>query len=556
MLLALLEQVEGFKDDLLYITVLPCLKDVLLRLPVKRGRSLELAMDTLGDHIAAIPAPQNWMLEGEETKLLETDETVRRFLEVIPAFLDFMQPFLEIGDKAAAGDISMSNRRWEVRVLKKHLVLLLRHPLVFLDLRYDATTGAPKTYSRECAEQVVKGLEHVERNFYRLVLEAREQPKTARKDKSGGAAESSRGDKERDEVEEMVAENVENELRASGEVPDVKDEEEEVGEVPELAAACLAYLVQAEGLGLQRWPCVHSHRHLLHAMLAFIRMLLTHVAHTAVYKGLALLSFRLSLLPDSSLPAASLDDPDFTAAVLDLIHVMTRCPIRELRQMGLSVFRSVFSKIDVSGRHQLMRSVLTSCEHAGVKAVLVGMVKDEVDAALRTCKDDVPDTKERQAECEFLGPKLEVLLRLATKLPDGAASDLLEESDVVMATLNLLRYLVLRDPRERDQTGVWVMMRWIEQEYLAALRTGLDMSVGHYRLELDNMMKNTQGHSQGGKGGSDVTASLSVAGRDLPPMSHDQQMTVMHSALTTFDMMKCVLSRLCELIDAKQKGTR
>lgn len=632
MLLALLEQVEGFRDDVLYVAILPCLQDVLQQLPVKRGRSLELAMDTLGAHITGIPAPHNWMLEGEETKLLETDETVRRYLNVVPAFLDFMQPFLVAGEGVAGGDSgtlgntfgnhkepspAKSNREWEIRVLKKHLLSLLKHPLVLLDLRYNSKEGCPKTYSREIAEQILEGLQHVETNFCRLLLETRERQKSPTKKESDAVdpsstgdsthKESNSGDGEKNDADEMAAENAKNECRASGEVEGTV-EETGMEEVPELAAACLAYLVQVEGVGLGRWPFVYTHPFLLHAMLPFVRRLLTQVAHTAVYKGLALLSFRLSLILDSSLPADSLDDPDLMGGVLDLIHVMTRCPIRELRQAGLSTFRLVFLKIDVHGRYQLMRSVLMSCKHAGVKSVVIGMVKDQVDADLTLlclqpeaactvglkqhpidpssarrlkensiCKpvsgfeessshavspaekvlgDDWSDeSAKKDLESVFLGRRLEQLVRLAAKLPDGAASDLLEESDVVMATLNLLRYLVLRDPRELDRTGVWGMMGWIESEYLAALRTGLDMSVGHYRLELHNMMKTTQGGKRNDSMSSGITASLSVAGRELPSMSHDQQMRVMNSALTTFDMMNCVLARVCELIDTKQKMT-
>ena len=117
MVLALLEQLEGFKDDAMFLALLPCLQDSLLRLPVKRGRSLELVMDTLGCHVAGVPQPTNWNLEGEETKLLETDETIRRYIDIVPALLDFMKPFL---DSVGEGGDTGSGRAWEKRVLKKH----------------------------------------------------------------------------------------------------------------------------------------------------------------------------------------------------------------------------------------------------------------------------------------------------------------------------------------------------------------------------------------------------------------------------------------------------
>ena len=567
MVLAFLEVMEGFQDDALFVTLLPCLQNALLQLPVKRGRSLELALDTLSCHILAIPAPQNWNLEGEETKLLETDETVQRFLNVVPAFIEFMQPFLEGGGGEGEG----SGRQWELRVLKKHLLQLLQHPLAFLDLRFNSKEGVPRTYSRETAESVVQALTHVEKDFYRLLVL---NPADGKTTFSNLREENRESSPENAEVEDtdMEAENSENERRASGAAGN-QDSDSTEDEFSELSGACLAYLVQVEWLGQQCWPVVYSHSHLLHANLRYVHVLLTSAAHTAVYKGLALLSFYLDLLADFSLSVDSLDDENFMPVVNALITVMRFCPIRELRLSGLCVFKAFFTKLDCQGRYQLMNSVLASCEHAGVKAVVVGLVKNEIDSALKQMQSNQAGSKNNgeaaskpqavvsgkhslQKATEnaeslpvyFFNDRLKQLLTLATKLSAGATTDLLEESDLIMATLNLLRYLVLRDSCSSCLTGIWSMVTWLEKDYLSALRTGLDMSVGHYQLELNNLK--TQSHSGGGEG---IMSTVSVAGTKLPPMTQEQRVSVMHSALTTFDMMKCVLARLSELIDQKRK---
>ena len=562
MVLAFLEQVEGFQDDALFITLLPCLQNALLQLPVKRGRSLELALDTLNCHIAAIPSPENCNLEGEEIKLLEMDETVRRFLNVLPPYLDFMQPFLEGG----CGEGDGSGRRWELKVLKKHLLQLLQHPLVFLDLRHNSKENSPKTYSRDIAESVVQCLTHVENNFLRLLLQNPAGGKTVHTGSKNREESPSSADVE---DTDMDAENIENERRAAGTVETGASEKVE-DEFSELSGACLAYLVQVEWLGQTCWPVVHSSVHLLHANLSCVRILLTHPAYTAIYKGLALLSFRLDLIPDNGLSVDFLDDENAMPVINALISAMVYCPVRQLRLSGLSVFKTIFAKLECRAKHQLMKSVLASCEHAGVKGVVVGLLKNEIDTALKSLEknmgddlrsNEVSETSKRTGRnvaesrtqlCEyFLNDKLEQLFRVAAKLPEGAASDLLEQSDLIMAMLNLLRYLVLRDPRHASMTGVWGMMGWLEKDYLAALRTGLDMSVGHYQLELDNMTKNSKARSGDG---TEIETSVSVAGSRLPPMSREQRLNVMHSALCTFDMMKCVLGRLSELIDQKMKG--
>ena len=568
MVLALLEMTEGFQDDALFITLLPCLQNALLQLPVKRGRSLELALDTLSCHIVAIPAPQNWNLEGEETKLLETDKTVQRFLNVVPAFIEFIQPFLE-GSGSYEGE--GSGRQWELRVLKKHLLQLLQHPLAFLDLRFNSKENVPKTYSREMAESVVNALTLVEKNFYRLLVQNPADGKTIFSNLRERTRENCAKTAEVEDTD-MEAENSENERRASGAAGN-QDSDNVEDDFSELSGACLAYLVQVEWLGQKCWPAVNSHSHLLQANLRYVYVLLTNVAHTAVYKGLALLSFYLDLLDNFSLTVDTLDDENYMPVVKAVITVMRFCPIRELRLSGLSVFKTFFTKMDCQGRYQLMNSVLASCEHAGVKAVVVGLVKDEIDTALKQSQSEGAEAKnageaaskprvagaksslQKAAEkaeslpIYFFNDKLKQLLTLATKLPAGAATDLLEESDLIMATLNLLRYLVLRDSCSSSLTGIWGMMTWLEKEYLSALRTGLDMSVGHYQLELNNL----KSQSRSG-GGEDIVSTVSVAGTQLPPMSQEQRTSVMHSALITFDMMKCVLARLEELIDQKRKA--
>ncbi|KAL8577005.1 hypothetical protein ACOMHN_064107 [Nucella lapillus] len=621
MVLAFLEQLEGFHhDDACLITLMPCLQNVLLQLPVKRGRSLELTLDTLGNHIKAIPAPRNWNLEGEEFKLLETDETVSRFLNVVPAFLDFMQPFLEGGGGSSQED--SSGRLWEVKILKKHLLQLFRHPLAFLDLRFSAKEPSPKTYSREIAENVVRCLTVVEKNFYRLLIQNpsegvttfRDAPKT--KENSPSCAD--------DVVEDadMEEENRENERRAleGGEGEESEESNGEEEDFSMTSAACLLYLTEVEGQGQQCWPAVMSVEHLLHSSLPYARLLLANPAHTAVYKGLSLLSFHLDCIPAFSLDTGFLDDGNVMLVINTLISLMLRCPIRELRLSALSVFRAFFPCLACAGRYQLMKSVLASCEHAGVKAVVVSLLKKEIDTALSQndqnavensasvpelvgdaqskdsvaahgtnspvresvgdaqSKDSVAahgtnspvresvgdaqskdrmrvaSSKETELPKYFFNEKLKELLILATTLPDGPATDLLDQSDLIMATLNLLRYLVLRDCRRSNQTGVWDMWSWLEKDYLSKLCTGLDMSVGHYQLELNNLTRN-RGHSSGSKRGDlDIEAAVSVGGMELPPMTHEQRVSVLSSALTTFDLIRCVLARLSELADHKGKA--
>ncbi|KAF6108919.1 glomulin, FKBP associated protein [Phyllostomus discolor] len=120
----------------------------------------------------------------------------------------------------------------------------------------------------------------------------------------------------------------------------------------------------------------------------------------------------------------------------------------------------------------------------------------------------------------------------------------------IMASLNLLRYLVIKDNENDNQTGLWTELGKIENNYLKPLHTGLNMSKAHYEAEIKNSQENSQ-EFQNSKGFCSVT----VGGEEIPNMPPEMQLKVLHSALYTFDLIESVLARVEELIEIKTKST-
>uniref|UniRef100_A0A8C6YW07 Glomulin, FKBP associated protein n=1 Tax=Nothoprocta perdicaria TaxID=30464 RepID=A0A8C6YW07_NOTPE len=147
----------------------------------------------------------------------------------------------------------------------------------------------------------------------------------------------------------------------------------------------------------------------------------------------------------------------------------------------------------------------------------------------------------------FTGHHLVSLLDLVLLLPDGAETDLLQNSDRIMASLNLLRYLMIKDGEYDNQTGVWTMLAKIEQNFLKPLRVGLNMSKAHYEAEIKNKKENRRGCSN-------TVCSVTVSGEKLPAMTTEMQLQVLRSALFTFDLIESVLARVEELIEMKIKA--
>ncbi|EMP36614.1 Glomulin [Chelonia mydas] len=148
----------------------------------------------------------------------------------------------------------------------------------------------------------------------------------------------------------------------------------------------------------------------------------------------------------------------------------------------------------------------------------------------------------------FTGPQLVSLLDLVLLLPEGAETDLLQNSDRIMASLNLLRYLVIKDNEYDNQTGIWTELNKIEQNFLKPLHTGLNMSKAHYEAEIKSKKGNRrESHN------SKAVCSVTVGGEKMPNMTTEMQLQVLHSALFTFDLIESVLARVEELIEVKIK---
>uniref|UniRef100_A0A8C5P028 Glomulin, FKBP associated protein n=1 Tax=Jaculus jaculus TaxID=51337 RepID=A0A8C5P028_JACJA len=120
----------------------------------------------------------------------------------------------------------------------------------------------------------------------------------------------------------------------------------------------------------------------------------------------------------------------------------------------------------------------------------------------------------------------------------------------IMASLNLLRYLVIKDNENDNQTGLWTELEKIKNNFLKPLHTGLNMSKAHYEAEI----KNSQEKSQVVPMSKDL-CSITVGGEEIPNMPPEMQLKVLHSALFTFDLIESVLARVEELIEIKTKST-
>ncbi|EHB09487.1 Glomulin [Heterocephalus glaber] len=315
-------------------------------------------------------------------------------------------------------------------------------------------------------------------------------------------------------------------------------EEEEDKQLAD-SMASLTYLVFVQGIQTDQLPVVLSPSYILQFNMGHTEVFLQRTEESVLSKGLELLKKGLLRIEDNSLLYQYLEIKSFLTVPQNLVKVMTLRPIETLRKKGLAMLQLYINKLDSQGKYTLFRCLLNTSNHSGVEAFIIQNIKNQIDMSFKKTPNKW-----------FTGLQLISLLDLVLFLPVGVETDLLQSSDRIMAALNLLRYLVIKDNENDNQTGLWTELGKIENNFLKQLHTGLNMSKAHYEAE----MKNSQESNQVVQKSKDL-CSLTVGREEIPNMAPEMKLKVLHSALFTFDLIESVLARVEELIEIKTKST-
>uniref|UniRef100_A0A8C6NPP6 Glomulin, FKBP associated protein b n=1 Tax=Nothobranchius furzeri TaxID=105023 RepID=A0A8C6NPP6_NOTFU len=185
--------------------------------------------------------------------------------------------------------------------------------------------------------------------------------------------------------------------------------------------------------------------------------------------------------------------------------------------------------ISMEGFPAVFRCMLKTSNHAGVEAYIVKNIKNEIQSSMKG-----------NANKWFLGPDLLPLLELVLHLPQGAETDLLTNMDKIMETLNLLRYLLIRDQQLKSSVEMWKELCRIKDQYLKIVRVCISMSRAYYCAELKSLKEDIQ-----------LIKTMTTRDVKVSNMSPQVQYQVLQSALVTFDMMESVVVRIEEITEEK-----
>ncbi|NXY46310.1 GLMN protein, partial [Ceuthmochares aereus] len=487
--LGLLEQIEQTSGEQVCQTVLLLLQPlqtVLLKLQHKKAYSVGLSLAVIMNQLAPLPVPYT-KEQIQEDKL--------GLCQCCHAVVDFAKPFVN----EVVKDMEKSSEYNDIELkeeLLKFCMKSLEYPLLAAQL--EQLEGIEEHPFRHFATEIIDVLWDI-RELVPLVF-----------------------------------------LHRKGKSPDWENQEfadiERKNSADSLAS--LSYLVFVQHFGIDHFPVIFSPSYLLQCNMTHIEVLLKRTEESVLSKGLDLFESCLLRMEDDSLLHQYLEFRDFINVPQDLVKIMTLCPMEHLRKKSLNILQLFIDKFDAEGKYTLFRCLLKTSNHAGVEGYIIKNIKDQIHLSLTAC-DSI----------WFTGHHLISLLDLVLLLPEGAETDLLQNSDRIMASLNLLRYLVIKDCENDNRTGVWAALTRIEQNFLKPLHVGLNMSKAHYEAEIKNKKENRrEAHS------SNTVCSVTVGGEKMPAMTTEMQLQVLHSALFTFDLIESVLARVEELIEAKVRA--
>ncbi|XP_040088256.1 glomulin [Oryx dammah] len=481
-LLELIEEPSGKQISQIILLLLQPLQTVIQKLRNNKAYSVGLALSTLWSQLSLLPVPYS------KEQIQSDDYGLCRCCK---ALIEFTKPFVEyvIDNK----ENSMENEKLKDEILK-FCLKSLKCPLLtaqFLEQSEEAGDDPLKCF----ASEIIGFLSAIGYPFPKMIFNHGRKKKTW----------------------------------------DYLEFEEEEDKQLSDSMASLAYLVFVQGISIDQLPMVLSPSYLLQFNMGHIEVLLQRTEESVFSKGLDLLENGLLRIEDNSLLHQYLEIKSFLTVPQGLVKIMTLCPIETLRKKGLAVLQLYINKLDPQGKYTLFRCLLSTSNHSGVEAFIIQNIKNQIDISLKKTHNKW-----------FTGPQLISLLDLVLVLPEGAETDLLQNSDRIMASLNLLRYLVIKDNEKDNQTGLWTELEKIENNFLKPLHTGLNMSKAHYEAEIKNSQEVQKSKDH---------CSLNVGREEIPNMPPEMQLKVLHSALFTFDLIESVLARVEELIETKTKST-
>ncbi|XP_033821406.1 glomulin-like [Periophthalmus magnuspinnatus] len=310
--------------------------------------------------------------------------------------------------------------------------------------------------------------------------------------------------------------------------------------------ACVAYLLFVQQITTDSFPAVFSPVFILQCNMQYIDQMLNSKKESHLLKGLALYKISLETIENRSLSVKLLELSTFCSVSQKLCYILRECPIKHLKESGFQILQMFIDKLDAEARHKFFRCMLKTSNHSGIEGFIVKNIRNEVEFCL----------KYGNKNKWFLGPELSLLLELVLCFPHGSETDLLNNMDKIMESLNLLRYLLLRGKELTIHTAVWTELCRFRNEYVKMLRVCLTLSRAYYSSQLKSLQEDRKLKAQEVRdavGDKVLLQKIKLKQEKVSSLSPEVQYQVLQSAMVTFDLMESLIFRIEEITEERIK---
>lgn len=496
-LLLLVEQAQENWTGCKFVVTVPAVGRCIHRIDPPRSQSVTLAVDAFAGYLEMLPVPNVDNLEGRERMVVDADPMVRRVCVLFSEFLEFARPLVKQVSWNRAEKENLVGLQKEADVFSSSLLKLLDCPLGYLDL-----TGRrhKRSEARFLAEQCLSLLSLLHPDFVCLVFDSRNN--------------------------EGVSLNASNQSADEG-----RTKRNSQPKLPNLAT--FAFLAFGERVVTKCLPHVYSHQFFLEFCAPLIVVLFKKKDLFPVLHGIQFCASILGRIEPESLPIDVLESDELQQLALSIIKQAAMARTKELGSSMLRLLSTMSRVLEPAGRNQYLYILLKiSPRVGGVIDHIIVMISDEIISNINCMEKN-----------HFTGAELERLLQLVFALPSGEKTDLMENSERIMAALKLLRVVLPVDRMADNRTGIWNLVPLIERNYLRTLHAAIELSKAHYELEL---RRTRQQRSK------DVT--VPPAGGDAN-LTKRQKLGVYEMALHTLEMMESVASQVGSVIETARKDS-
>lgn len=497
--LLFLEQIENLENDVRFKSLLKSLTLCLNKCDL--SRVIEWVISTIRAYTEALPLPENENPQlKEKTSIENTDPVIDRLISFYQIIINFLESLVH-------NEVINSNgkkSKVKLYLIQLHL-LLFGKP--FSHLNIENETDKLNIFHLSIVQMgKIKGnlLEFFE------IIDNRCNKRTKKYEINNGNVEN--------------LNSLEIQLFHS--------------EIPDLAYANYFYFLMSSKLLQHHIPHVYNSHYIMHSCFYLGNYLLTQSEYILVLKGLHLINNILARIENESIKHEVLELSVYRNLLSSLSQVMVYCDSMNERKMALNIFQNYIKRFNMRARHLVIIYLYETSNHSGFLALIINILKEAIVKSL----NETP-----RCEC-FMGKKLESMLKRIYKLPNGSASDLVEISDEIIAALNLLRFIVIRDTT--NIMGVWSFIDTIQDNYLKVLREGIDLARAHWKVkikDLENQKKKCSGNITEDIMNDDVI--VTVGGENLPRMPVQEKIKFCHQALNALDIIESISIRVNECIE-------